>query len=107
MIFIRIFMKIFGRFRKPVRLLLLGACSAIVLMGLLLIPNLIGFLPSWLVRHPLRWLIVALLVGHSLIPLTAWRDVSGADRLAWLVRTRRWLESPSKWALERGLTVGF
>jgi hypothetical protein len=96
--------------RGPLRLLRvigLGALTALILLGLYLMPDLIRFLPSWITQHPIEWTSAAILVGYS--PTWAIRKFRH-ERAPWVERLARVLdgvEAVSRALLDRWLFVGF
>jgi hypothetical protein len=96
-----------GELMRPIRLVLLATCAALILSGLLLVPDLIRFLPSWVLMHPVEWTATALLWGYFLARMLVRRRSSGSrwgDRWA---RALDCIEAVSGTLLKRWLAVGF
>jgi hypothetical protein len=95
-----------GPGRLP-RVIALGALTALVLLGLSLVPDLLRLLPWWIRRHSIEWTAVTLLTGYSLArALRKFRHGTApwVDRLAWALDR---VEAVSGILLERWLAVGF
>jgi hypothetical protein len=59
-----------GRLARLVRVIALGALTALVPLALYLTPDLLRILlPWWVIRHPIEWTAAAFLAGYS----AAWR----------------------------------
>jgi hypothetical protein len=96
-----------GGLKRPIRLVLLATSSALVVSGLLLVPDLIRFLPGWVRYYPVEWTTVLVFAAVCLISgLAGYCD---PDKL-WvevLTRVSKGIDSCSRVALGRGLVVGF
>src|SRR5438270_12736525 len=56
-----------GSLKRPIRLVLLATCAALILSGLLLVPDLIHSLPWWVRYYPVEWLAVLVFATLCLI----------------------------------------
>ena len=97
-----------GRLARLVRVIALGALTALVLLALYLTPDLLRILlPWWTIRGAIEWTAVAFLAGYSV----AWRltksrhgSVPWIARLAWALHLGN---AVSGKLLQRWLVVGF
>ncbi len=96
-----------GELMRPIRLVLLATCAALILSGLLLVPDLIRFLPWWVRYHPVEWIAALAFATHCLITGLAGYCDPGKHWVKVLTHISKGIDSCSRDALERGLVAGF